>query len=113
MQVGDIRYRFGKLNKKEELMLAEIGLECIPTATEFVCYVSEKYEISQSGIWYTLKKLKSRGLVDFTEKGQQNRPLSLTKGGLSLLRSNVALPVVRQGYVRSGLNFNLEPNPSL
>lgn len=106
MQVGDIAYSTEKINAKEAMLLAEIGLEQIPTATEFVCYFSGKYGTSQSGVWYTLKKLKAMGLVDFTEKGQENRPLSLTKGGLSLLRSTVAMPQ-RQSYVRSGYNLNV------
>ncbi len=80
----------GKLNKrlnpKELALLSEIGLDHIPAATNFVEFFSESYGVSASGIWYTLKKLKKERVVDFTEKGEAYKPLSLTEEGILLLR---------------------------
>ncbi len=61
----------------------------MPTATDFVDFVSTKYEVSQSGVWYTLKKLKKEKLVDFTEKGEQAKPLGLTDLGMKVIRSRI------------------------
>ena len=84
-------------NEKDWIILSEIGLGQIPTATSFVDFVSEKHGFSASGIWYTLKKLKKIGLLDFTEKGEMYRPLSLTGEGLGVLRGRgVQAEVVRQ-----------------
>lgn len=78
-----------KVTDKELTILYEIGLDLIPTATEFVEIVSSKYGVSQSGVWYTIKKLKSVGLVDFAEKGETHKPLSLTDSGTHAIRSRV------------------------
>lgn len=76
------------ISSKEEAIMCEIGLEEIPTATSFVEYMSQEYECSASGIWYTLKKLKEKGLVDFTEKvkGEKDKSLSLTHNGREVVR---------------------------
>ena len=74
------------LNEKEFVLLSEIGLDQIPAATNFVEFFAENYGVSQSGTWYTLKKLKKERVVDFTEKGEVYKPLSLTKIGLAMLR---------------------------
>lgn len=93
MQVDRIEYseRSGeiRLSEKEIILLAEIGLNQIPTATEFVEYAAAAYGMSQSGIWYTLKKLKQKGVLDFTEKGESYKPLALTEGGMKVLRSSM------------------------
>jgi DNA-binding PadR family transcriptional regulator len=81
-------------SEKEIVLLAEIGLNEVPTATDFVEYASEQYKMSQSGIWYTLKKLKKVGMLDFTEKGEAYRPLALTEGGMRVLRNSM-MPVNR------------------
>jgi Mn-dependent DtxR family transcriptional regulator len=78
-----------KVTDKELTILYEIGLDLIPTATEFVEVISSKYGVSQSGVWYTIKKLKAEGLVDFAEKGEVHRPLSLTDFGTKSIRSKV------------------------
>ena len=78
-----------RVTDKELMLMYEIGLNLIPTATDFVDYVSNKYEVSQSGIWYTLKKLKREGIVDFTEKGEGPKPLTLTEFGMKLIRSKI------------------------
>lgn len=78
-----------RVTDKELTMMYEIGLDLIPTATEFVENVAYKYQVSQSGVWYTIKKLKAAGLVDFAEKGETHRPLSLTEAGTKAIRSRV------------------------
>ncbi len=75
------------VSRKELLLMYEIGLDQIPTATDFVCYASDRFGMSQSGIWYTLKKLKRSGVVDFMEKGEKERPLTLTEEGVGILRN--------------------------
>lgn len=78
-----------RFSEKEVILMAEIGLNEIPTATDFVEYASEQYGMSQSGIWYTLKKLKKEGMLDFTEKGEAYKPLALTEGGMKVLRNSM------------------------
>ncbi len=78
-----------RVTEKELTLLHEIGLNLIPTATDFVDYMSSKYTASQSGIWYTLKKLKREGIVDFTEKGEEPRPLGLTQRGTKMIRGRI------------------------
>lgn len=82
-------YTIPHLSMKELAILSEIGLGEMPTATEFVELVAEKYEVSVSGVWYTLKKLKREGHLDFTEKGEEERPLHLTESGIRVLRANM------------------------
>lgn len=78
-----------KVTDKEITILYEIGLDIIPTATELVEIIAQKYEVSQSGVWYTLKKLKAEGLIDFAEKGEVHRPLELTDAGTRAIRSRI------------------------
>ena len=85
-----------RVTDKELTLLYEIGLNIIPTATDFVDYIGEKYGASKSGIWYTLKKLKKIGMVDFTEKGERARPLGLTVFGMKIIRSRVVAVQNRQ-----------------
>ncbi len=88
-----------RLSEKEVVLLAEIGLNEIPTATDFVEFAAEQYGMSQSGIWYTLKKLKKEGMLDFTERGETYKPLTLTEGGMRVLRNSM-MPV-------NGVNRNV------
>ena len=80
------------ISEKELILLSEIGLEDIPTATSFVEYISDKYGISASGVWYTLKKLKEKRVVDFTERvrGEEYKPLSLTAFGREIIRKKIS-----------------------
>ena len=78
-----------RVTDKELTLMYEIGLDLIPTATEFVVSISMKYSVSQSGVWYTLKKLKIEGLVEFAEKGEQHIPLALTESGTRAIRSRI------------------------
>lgn len=111
MQVAIYQYRVGarkvRPSVKEGIILSEIGLDQIPTATDFVEYISDKYQWSQSGTWYTLKKLKKEGLLSFTEKGESYKPLTLTEGGITTLRNNMSAEPSRQMYVRRVGNPNI------
>ncbi len=80
------------LSRKERVILSEIGIGYIPTATSFVEYIAGKYGISASGVWYTLKKLKEKRVVDFMERGrgEECKPLSLTPGGREIVRKRSA-----------------------
>lgn len=82
-----------RFNDKERLLMAEIGLDQIPSATSFVEYVSESYGLSASGVWYTLKKLKQKRVVDFTEKGEGYKPLALTEVGKRVCRQQSRPPL--------------------
>ena len=75
------------ISSKEMTLLYEIGFNLIPTATDFVEYIADKIGVSQSGVWYTLKKLKKERLVDFMEKGEEPKPLGLTELGTKVIRS--------------------------
>ena len=86
------------ISKKEMLIISEIGLNEIPAATRFVEYLYLKHSVSQSGVWYTLKQLKKKGMIDFTEKGESYKPLALTQKGLHAFRNRAAL--VSSGIVR-------------
>ncbi len=98
--VGQLR-----VTDKELMLLYEIGLNLIPTATDFVDYVSSKYQMSPSGVWYTLKKLKKGRIVDFTEKGEEPKPLGLTTFGMRVIRSRVRDVGDRQyHYVTMSIN---------
>lgn len=86
------------VSEKELLLVHEIGLNEVPTATDFVIHMAHKYEMSETGVWYTLKKLKKGGIVDFTERGEEQRPLSLTGLGMRLLRGGPVNQGRRQQY---------------
>ena len=79
-----------RLSGKEAQMLAEIGMDWGSTATSFVEYVCGRYEISRSGAWYCLKRLKEKGVVEFTEKGEEQKPLRMTDKGLEAFRAYVS-----------------------
>ena len=85
--------------KKEQVIIAEIGFDHITTATSFVDYLYEKYGFSKSCVWYNLKKLKKKGVVDFSEKceSEANKPLYLTKEGVSTLRAVLSQNVAAAG----------------
>ena len=76
-----------RLSGKEAQLLAEIGIDWGSTATSFVEYMCDRYEISRSGAWYCLKKLKKEGVVEFTEKGEEYTPLRMTDRGLEAFRA--------------------------
>jgi|GEM_PF-1292827 hypothetical protein len=97
-----------QISEKELILLSEIGLEAIPTATSFVEYIAEKYSLSASGVWYTLKKLKEKRVVDFTERGEEDKPLSLTEFGRGTVRRKISEFNFRTpGLPRPGMQFGI------
>jgi hypothetical protein len=71
-----------KLSRREQLIVLEIGIDRIDTASSFVDYIEENYGFSKSSIWYCLNRLKESGLVEFACKQDHiGKPLSLTKPG--------------------------------
>lgn len=104
--VRDVSERLNlfSISEKESVILYEIGLDEIPTATSFVEYMSQEYSCSASGIWYTLKRLKQKGLVDFTErgKGERDKSLSLTEQGRELMRRK-RIETARSTYAGRGM----------
>ena len=76
-----------KISDKELALISDIGLREIPTATDFVRSTAKKYCVSSSGVWYILKRLKGKRVVDFTEReGGPRKPLSLTEYGKNIIR---------------------------
>ncbi len=98
---------------KDMVILSEIGLDEMTSATPFVDFLHEKYGFSKSGVWYTLKKLKKEGLLDFTEKGEEYRPLKLTKSGLDCLRESLSRAREAGRRNGSGISRGLSPNIGL
>ena len=70
-----------RLSMREQLIMLEIGSDRIDTASSFVDYVSEEYGFSKSSIWYNLNQLKERGMVEFANREEIGKPLSLTRIG--------------------------------
>ena len=79
-----------KISDKELALISDIGLREIPTATDFVKSTAKKYCVSSSGVWYILKRLKGKRVVDFTERKRGlSKPLSLTGYGKTIARKKV------------------------
>jgi len=89
-----------RLSDKAATLIVEIGFDEVATATSFIDYVCAKYGVSKSGAWYCLKKLKKAGLIEFTEKGEDYKPLSLTPRGVELFRQFRSITVRAGGEVR-------------
>ncbi len=87
-----------RFNSKELLILSELGLDQVPSATSFVEFISGRYGMSASGVWYTLKKLKRKRVVDFMEKGEGYKPLSLTELGMGVFRRQQSWPSYNAYY---------------
>jgi hypothetical protein len=75
-----------KLNKREQLIVLEIGGDVIDSASAFVDYISEAYGFSKSSVWYNLNRLKDEGMIDFASRDEVGKPLALTKSGMQELR---------------------------
>ena len=72
-----------RLIRREQLILAEVGVDRIDSASSFVDYLCESYGFSKSSVWYNLKSLKKKGVLDFATKDEQGKPLALTEEGLA------------------------------
>ncbi len=90
-------------DEKAYVILSEIGYEHMASATSFVLYIHDKYGISESTVWYTLKKLKRQGLLEFGSRGE-GKPLELTRAGISAFRSIIA---VRVRYVQPSYELGM------
>jgi len=75
------------LSEKEYIIIMEIGYGQIKSASAFVEYIFGEYGFSRSTVWYNLKKLKKKGLLSFSEKGEDQKPLELTRTGISFMRN--------------------------
>ncbi len=81
------RLDFGlMLTKREQLIMLEIGLDGISSASSFVEYMEESYRISRSSVWYALKRLKERNLIDFATRDEVGKSLGLTRHGRDALQ---------------------------
>lgn len=69
------------LTRREQLLVLEIGMDRIDSASSFVGYISEAYGFSKSSVWYNLNRLKEKGVVDFATKDEPGKALLLTKEG--------------------------------
>ncbi|MDE1804926.1 MAG: hypothetical protein KGH59_04060 [Candidatus Micrarchaeota archaeon] len=98
--------------RKEQVIIAEIGFDHITTATSFVEYLYEKYGFSRSCVWYNLKKLKKKGVLDFAEKCESEayKPLYLTKEGVSTLRAILSQSVAQMGVAAKPSGFSPSMN---
>ncbi len=70
---------------KEELIVLEIDKDKIDSASMFVEYMYQSYNISKSTLWHNLMMLKEKGVIDLASKDTPGKPLMLTQYGLSLL----------------------------
>lgn len=70
-----------KLSDRELLVISEIGSDMIDSASKFVDYMSDVFGFSKSSVWYTLNRLKERGLLDFASRLEVGKPLMLTGSG--------------------------------
>ncbi len=74
------------LTKREQLVIIEIGLDRIDSASRFVEYMSDSYGISKSSVWYLLNRLKDKGVLGFASKDDPGKDLELTRNGRDLYR---------------------------
>lgn len=74
------------LTRREQLVMIEIGIDSISSASSFVEYMEESYRISRSSVWYTLKRLKERNLIDFASRDELGKSLGLTRQGRECLQ---------------------------
>lgn len=76
-----------RLTRREQLLVLEIGMDQIDSASSFVGYISEAYGFSKSSVWYNLNRLKEKGMVDFASRDEPGKTLSLTREGSCELRA--------------------------
>ncbi len=74
-----------KLSERELLVVSEIGSDMIDSASKFVDYMSDVFGFSKSSVWYTLNRLKERGILDFASRFEVGKPLVLTDEGRARL----------------------------
>ena len=99
-----------RLSQRERLIVMEIGLDSIDSASAFVSYINESYGFSKSSVWYNLNRLKEKGAVDFATKEEPGKQLMLTKAGVAEFRS-MERAGVRIGVLEDGAS-QLLPLPN-
>ncbi len=88
------------LSERERILISEIGHDKIDSASCFVEYVSEVYGIAKSTAWYSLKKLKSNGILYFPSKDEKEQGLFLTeRGKASLSRESPGIVMLNRKSV--------------
>ncbi|MEM3227364.1 MAG: hypothetical protein QXR58_01660 [Candidatus Micrarchaeaceae archaeon] len=97
------------LVERELVLLAEIGKDEIISASSFVEYISEEYAMPKSTVWYTLKKLKEKELLDFANKDEVGKPLQLTRRGLRKFMST-GIKTARAEFAVKEENSTTNPN---
>ncbi len=102
--------KISRLSKREQLIVLEIGRDAIDSASAFVTYMSESYGFSKSSVWYNLKRMKEKKVLDFASKDEQGKALVLTKSGVhelaSLGRAGVKLASFEEYATIPGLPNN-------
>jgi DNA-binding PadR family transcriptional regulator len=78
-------YKDIKIGRREQLIMLEIGKDQIDTASSFVDYIRDMYGFSKSSVWYCLNRLRESRLVEFANRDEIGKPLSLTRQGLGEL----------------------------
>ncbi len=80
-------YDASVVSDRDRLIISEIGLDRIDSASCFVDYISDIYGIAKSTAWYSLKRLKASDLLYFPGKKEESEPgLFLTGKGKVLLQ---------------------------
>ncbi|MCW6159889.1 MAG: hypothetical protein LVQ95_02255 [Candidatus Micrarchaeales archaeon] len=98
------------LSQRERLIVMEIGLDSIDSASSFVGYMSESYGFSKSSVWYNLNRLKEKNVLDFATKDEPGKLLALTKVGVAEFRS-MERAGIRIGVLEDGAS-HLLPMPN-
>ena len=98
-----------RLSKRERLIVMEIGMDSINSASSFVGYISESYGFSKSSVWYNLNRLKEKGVLDFATREEPGKFLVLTKAGLGEFRA-MEKAGIRIGVLEEGTPVLPLPN---
>jgi predicted transcriptional regulator len=79
-----------RLNKREKMILKEMGENNVHRSmTKFVQFLSKKYNISRTCVWYNIRKMRDSGLIVFGNQNARGTRASLTEFGLLIQTSNI------------------------
>ena len=74
--------------KRQKIIFEEIfRAENQTNASNFVFVMSKRHAFSETSIWYTLKKFKKMGLVEFGDFNSKGKTIMLTGFGKIICRS--------------------------